>query len=536
MAYEKIKRNQYYDPPSEYPHSSRNHAEDQQEFHLPMDRMHNSNLHDWGVASGLEVNGTIGGTEIIINSGAAVDGDGQLISLSNTGHGDIGANPPGGQHNEVTVPVHLSTGSHAGQTVYLTIQFSEILRPAEGSGGRMEQVPWLRLQPVSGTGAYADDGTAIILAILEINSSGNLAALKAVDSTIPYRRRLIGQTIEELRIQRSKKTGDTVDEVESGKIKPSDGGGLKITVPNNGDGISFVKEDGGNFSNLEARANNIVVKDSAGRDALKFETDYAWLTIGANGNEGDLRINDGSGRLVLNFNGDSAALTIGTNGNEGNLKIKDSSGRQVLNFDGDSAALYIGTNGNEGDLIVKDNSGNDSAKIDGNTGTIKMKKIEPYGNALDIDARYVRVHGWDLMLDGRSGGNKRALVDNNNRLVLNWANDYANGVDINKLHLSDHIRVGFWEERSEWNPGRYEWHTFYERDIGLKASEWNYVTMCEIGMYDKGTVKHFWWQTDNVSHTSTNGNIVIKWNIEYGDNGTDWMPYHRAVCWIAYRR
>ena len=28
MAYERLKRNRYYDPPTEYAHSSRNHAED----------------------------------------------------------------------------------------------------------------------------------------------------------------------------------------------------------------------------------------------------------------------------------------------------------------------------------------------------------------------------------------------------------------------------------------------------------------------------------------------------------------------------
>ena len=78
MAYEKIKRNRYYDPPSEFPHSSRNHAEDQQEFYIPMHRMHNSNLHDRGIARGLEVSGTIGGTEVVVNPGVAIDGNGQL--------------------------------------------------------------------------------------------------------------------------------------------------------------------------------------------------------------------------------------------------------------------------------------------------------------------------------------------------------------------------------------------------------------------------------------------------------------------------
>ncbi len=505
MAYEKVKRNRYFDPPFEFPHTSRNHAEDQQEFHRPLTRMHNAHAHDWGIAEGLEVSGAIGGTEVVIEPGVALNGQGELISLSPDGQGDIGSNPPGGQHNAVSVPVQLGLGSHAGQTVYVTIQFSEILRPAEGSGGRMEQVPWVRFQPVSGAGAYVDDGASVILAIVDINAAGNLTALRAEDSAVTYGRRVIGQSLKELRIQRSTKVGNSVEETTSGKIGPGVGGGLRLTVLNSGDGVSIAKEDGGNFANLELRANTVVAKDAAGREALSF-------------------------------NAASAALTIGTDGNEGDLMVKDGAGRQVMRFDGQYAALYIGANGNEGDLIVRDSAGAESARIDGNTGKLNIKRIDPYGHALDIDARFVRIHGWDLVLDGRSGGNKRALVDNNNRLVINWANDYANGVDIGKLHLQDHIKSNFWEARGEWNPGRRAWHTFYEQNTGLNASEWRYVTMCEIGMFDNGSVDNFWWQTNNASYVDGSGNIVIRWNIEYNDRGTDWYPWHRAVFWLAYRR
>ena len=131
---------------------------------------------------------------------------------------------------------------------------------------------------------------------------------------------------------------------------------------------------------------------------------------------------------------------------------------------------------------------------------------------------------------------KRALVDLGNKLIVNYATDYANGVDINKLHLADHIKVSFWEERGEWNPGRDQWHTFYEQDTGLKWAEWNYTTMCEIGMYDGGTVENFWWVADNASYVNDAGNLVVKWEVNYYDTGPDWFPWHRAVFWLAFRR
>ncbi len=189
MAYEKIKIGRYYDPGPPIQtsnHVSKDHYEDLQEFHIPLERMHNSNLHDRGIASGLEVNGTIGGTKITINPGVAIDGNGQLISLSSEG---FGANDPD-YPTDPTKVVSISTGididtrSQAGQTVYVTIQFSEILRPNEGALGRMEQVPWVRLQPI---GTYKDDGTSIILAIAVINDQGKLDTLAGYPDELSLR-------------------------------------------------------------------------------------------------------------------------------------------------------------------------------------------------------------------------------------------------------------------------------------------------------------------------------------------------------------
>ena len=139
---------------------------------------------------------------------------------------------------------------------------------------------------------------------------------------------------------------------------------------------------------------------------------------------------------------------------------------------------------------------------------------------------------------GRSGGNKRALVDAGNRLVVNYGTDYADGVDVRKLHLAEHVKTGFWEatEYPSWQPPRNQWTPFFELDTDLPSREWDFVTFCEIGMLDLGTVRNFWWGTWNQSHVNGQGNIVIKWDINIYDTGTDWMPWSRKVFWLAFRR
>ena len=374
MTFEKVKRNQYFDPPTEFPHSSRNHAEDMEDFHLPMDRMHHAHLHDRGIARGLEVSGTIGSTEVVVNPGVAIDGQGRLIVLATEGSGDIGVNPPGGDNEEVDVPVPLTTSGHADQTVYVTIQFSEILRIAEGSGGRREQVPWLRLQPVAGSEAFVDDGTSIILAIAVIDADGNLSELKNQDSALPFRRNLIGETTEELRIRRGDKVGDRVQEVAAGKIGPKVGGGLQVTVPNSGDGISVAKEGGGNFANLELRANTVSVKDTTGNDTFKMDIDSAALTVGTSGKAGKLSARNEVDQETISLDGSSGRLTVGAEGQGGDLVVKDADGREVMRMDGAAAALLIGAAGHKGDLIIRNEKGENTFAVDGNDGDILVHR------------------------------------------------------------------------------------------------------------------------------------------------------------------
>ncbi len=294
MAYEKIKRNRYFNPPYESPHSSRNHYEDMQEFHRPLTRMQNANLHNWGIARGLEVTGTLVSTTLEVQPGVTIDGDGELISLSLSGQGDIGANPDGGQHNPQSVPVDLSSllgseSAYKNKWVYVTIAFSEILRPLEGSGGREELVPWIRLQPTSGAGAYVHDGKSVILAVAHIDATGNLDQLEAEHASATHNRQVIGQSIETLTIKRSRKAGNSVEDTASGKIEPGNGGGLKVLVSGAADDIVLATDGGGNFDNLDVQANRTRL-----RGELRVDGGDKWLQMGPGGDGGRLWVEYGS--------------------------------------------------------------------------------------------------------------------------------------------------------------------------------------------------------------------------------------------------
>ena len=250
MPSEPIKRNRYSEPPfTEGDFSARNFDEDFNEFHLPLNRMQLANFQEWGVAQGLEVSGSIGGTTLTIAPGVAVDIRGQLISLSLEGKGDIGSNPPRGEHEEVDVPIvlELSRFVQAEDTAYfVTIQFSQILRFSEGPLGRYEYVHWVGLQSVND---FTDDGISVILARVVINSNGELTELQA------QRRRLVGKTVQELLLRRPQVTGEQVEQVSAGKIVATENG-LQVSVAETADEMLLSQEEGNNFSQLEVRADN----------------------------------------------------------------------------------------------------------------------------------------------------------------------------------------------------------------------------------------------------------------------------------------
>jgi hypothetical protein len=254
MSAEQVKRSQYFSPPTtECPHSSRNHFEDWEEFHLPMARMHHAALHGRGVASGLEVDVQGGGTQVEVRPGVAINGKGELIALSAQGQADIGVERPGESGQQIDPPFRLGiTGRDAG-TYYLCIQFAQALRFAEGSCGKLEQTPMLRLLPTAGDTSTIEAGEAIVLAIVEVAATG-IATVRDRAEALPHRRQLVGQWGSELRIRRADTVSATAADTPAGRLGARDGGGLRFSVADAADAMILDREDGGHFSRLDVQA------------------------------------------------------------------------------------------------------------------------------------------------------------------------------------------------------------------------------------------------------------------------------------------
>ena len=254
MSAEPVKRSQYFSPPTtECPHSSRNHFEDWEEFHLPMARMHHAALHGRGVASGLAVSVQDAGTQIEVGPGVAIDGKGELIALSAAGQADSGGEQPGEAGQQIDPPFRLGIAGRDPGTYYLCIQFAQALRFGEGSCGKLEQTPILRLLPSAGDPGPIEAGEAIVLAIVEVDATG-VATVRDRAEGLPHRRQLVGQWGSELLIRRTGTAAEAVADAPAARIGARDGGGLRFSVADAADAIILDREDGGQFSRLEVQA------------------------------------------------------------------------------------------------------------------------------------------------------------------------------------------------------------------------------------------------------------------------------------------
>jgi hypothetical protein len=253
MSAEQVKRSQYFSPPiTECQHSGRNHFEDWEEFHLPMARMHHAALHGRGIASGLAVSVQDAGRQVEVEPGVAVDGKGELIALSAEGQADIGVERPGEAGQQIDPPFRLGTAGRENGSHYLCIQFAQALRRSQGSCGKLEQTPWLRLLPATGDAGPIEAGEAIVLAVVEIDAAG-VATVRDRAEGLAHRRQLLGQETSELRIRRAT-VAETLADTPSGQIGARDGGGLRFSVAAAADAMILESEDGGRFSRLDVQA------------------------------------------------------------------------------------------------------------------------------------------------------------------------------------------------------------------------------------------------------------------------------------------
>ncbi len=173
MASQNLTRTSYTDPSQAHNPTRPNAVQDSEalvdftDYDKPLEQIHASNLHGWGIASGMTVTATLNHPGLQVLPGVAIDSAGQHISLAFGGFAQTGNTSPTDQSTllAVTSPagVNLPTAGLSG-SMYLTIRFYETFdNNTKISSGfnvlQMLHTPWLQLVTTAPT-----DGSSLVLA------------------------------------------------------------------------------------------------------------------------------------------------------------------------------------------------------------------------------------------------------------------------------------------------------------------------------------------------------------------------------------
>jgi hypothetical protein len=361
------------------------------EYYLqPLEQVHGSGLHDWGVAHGLRTTATIGAAGVTVEPGIAVDAGGRHISLA----GGTVLDPSHAETATVDPPVPsvpaLVTG--AGVTVptvktppyppgdyYVIARWLEVFDQAAvgsptGAVWRFNLMPWLRLLPVTG---FVDNGEQVVLARVHLDGVGNVTSLSH------ELRRVVGVPVQGVRL-RGAATSTTAGKTASAE---ADGAELRVRRDATGTpaGAELVTARPTDEIHLKARgpagadtaaakiqlsAGTVTARNAAGTDTVTVATTTGDVTAGGTVTAGRVVARRSDGKESVVIDSQLGNVTAGTAGVEGDVLVKDAGGNLVITLDGQRADVVVGGQGNSGNLRLWDSQRVEQVNIDGAVGDV----------------------------------------------------------------------------------------------------------------------------------------------------------------------
>jgi hypothetical protein len=425
-----------------------NAATDEEQYFRPLERLHGMGLHAPGVGYGMELICTLGDSSVQITPGIALDASGKHIFLASGGAAAIGSGADAVGSFPATIGVNkagaiLDTTGFTGD-YYVVAQWWESWNSGDyySSGvNTYTDTPWIQLVTAADydpdihvpLGKVSFDGSSSVTKA----SYGDVGGIQRTSVSVPV------QSVQLFRAQNT--TSGTVqgaDTVSWGEVRAREGGGIELVTENGGDQVNVITQGGGNFTSMAIAADQATVGEFSSPSIVLNSAD-AKVQVGTTSNPG----------VVLN--GGEATVYVGAPGNYGDVIVYDGDGHLSVTLAGDTGHVIVGGPTLNGEVRMLDSKAQQTMTLEGSTGSAVVQNLTAYSNntinvnasdLVNVNTTFLRCHGTDFCLDGRSHHNNRALVDGGNQLVINYNHDYSKGVIINGLQNP----VGIFGQSGNW--------------------------------------------------------------------------------------
>ncbi|HET7187589.1 MAG TPA: hypothetical protein VFI52_05515 [Gemmatimonadaceae bacterium] len=355
----------------------------------PLEQVHGSGLHDWGVGQGLRTTATLGAPGITIELGIAIDGSGRHISLApgttiDPNYAEIATTDPPVPSvpaivnaTGVTLPTATAPLLAAGD-YYVAVQFLEALDQAAlgnptGPVWRLNHTPWFRLLSPVG---FTDDGSQVVLAKVHLDAAGNVTSLSHDV------RRAAGLPAQSVRLRGAQstsaagKTSSAETDAAELRVRRDAGGvpaGAELVTSKTTDEV-HVKAKGvgaGTFApvaKVQLSATTITARNAAGVDTVTVESQLGNVIAANRVVAPTLVGRRADGRETVIVDAQLGNVVAGTEGVEGDVLVKDTAGTLVITLDGAKADVVVGGTNNSGNVRVWNAQRAERINLDGSVG------------------------------------------------------------------------------------------------------------------------------------------------------------------------
>jgi hypothetical protein len=425
-----------------------NAATDEEQYFRPLERLHGMGLHAPGVGYGMQLICTLGDSTVQITPGIALDPSGKHIFLASGGAAAIGPGTDALGSFPATIGCGaggaiLDTTGYVGDC-YVIAQWWESWNSGQYQYygvNTFTDTPWLQLV----TAAEYDPDIHVPLGKVSLDASsqvtkasyGDVGGIQRTSVSVPV------QSVQLYRAQTA--TSGTVQGAETvswGEVRAREGGGIELVTENNADQVNVITQGGGNFSSMAIAAEQATVGELSS-PSIVLNSAGSKVQVGTTSNPG----------VVLD--GSEATVYVGAPGNYGDVIVYDGDGHLSVTLAGDTGHVIVGGPTLNGEVRMLDSKAQQTMTLEGSTGSAVVQNLSAYANntinvnasdLVNVNTTFLRCHGTDFCLDGRSHHNNRALVDWGNQLIINYDNDYHNGVIINRLQNP----VGIFGQSGNW--------------------------------------------------------------------------------------
>jgi hypothetical protein len=119
--------------------------------------------------------------------------------------------------------------------------------------------------------------------------------------------------------------------------------------------------------------------DPHGHKTIELNQDHGNITLGGNGQDGDLSLLNNLGRLTIHMNGQRGSVILGGEREDGDLTLRNSENVSAIHLSGNSGDGYFGGHGVNGNVSVYKSDGTKTIHLVGSTG-----RIEVNGETLNV--------------------------------------------------------------------------------------------------------------------------------------------------------